>query len=106
MQLVVLTPVLVLLIVFGIQLAVYFHAANVASAAAGEGASAGAAEAAARTVSDLGSSLAASPSVTDDGAFVVVSVEVSVPSLLPGFDLSVTRTVRVPRERFVTEADR
>ncbi len=103
----VLTPVLVLLIVLGIQLAVYFHAANVASAAAGEGASAGgAAEAAARTVAELGSSLAAPPRVTDDGAFIVVSVEVSVPSLLPGFDLSVTRTVRVPRERFVDESDR
>ena len=39
-QLVILTPVLVLLAFLGVQAAIYFHAANVATAAAAQGAAA------------------------------------------------------------------
>ena len=114
-QLVILTPVLIMLIFLGVQSAIYFHAANVAAAGASQGAAAAspiaasaesAVAAAQRTVGELGGHSARTPVVDISGAYVVVTVEVSVPGIVPFFPRSVTRRALEPRERFVPESDR
>ena len=114
-QLVILTPILILLVFLGIQAAIYFHAANVAAAAASQGAAAGSrrgsgiaeANAAARdTLSDLGDSGDAQTVAEQDAAFVRVTVQVDVPRILPFFPESVSRTAIEPNERFVPESER
>ena len=113
-QLVVITPLLVLLVFLGVQAAVYFHAANVAAAAAAQGAAAAsslsgpssAIAVAQSTVADLGSHLAHVPTLSVSGGYVSVSVVLSVPRIVPFFPSSVTRTVIEPRERFVPESSR
>jgi Flp pilus assembly protein TadG len=114
-QLVILTPILVLLVFLGVQAAIVYHATNVAAAAAAHGAaaaspvSANASNAiveAGRTVSELGGDLAASPIAEDANGFVVVTVEVAVPRIVPFFPASVSRTAREPKERFVPESQR
>ncbi len=114
-QMVIVTPILILLLFLGVQAAIYFHAANVATAAASQGAAAvspisagtgDAIEAAQRTVADLGAHAASLPVVTEAGDYVVVSVEVDVPRIIPFFPSTVTRRVLEPRERFVPESNR
>ena len=114
-QMVILTPILILLVFLGVQSAIYFHAANVATAAASQGAATGApagavassvVAAAQRTVTELGGHTAHQPSVALSDRFVVVSVEVSVPRIVPFFPSSVTRTMLEPRERFIPESER
>jgi len=114
-QLVILTPLLVLLVFLGVQAAIYFHAANVAAAAAASGAATGSGRSAGpgnvaadalRTVSDLDGHVTASPVVSDANGYVVVSVSVEVPRIVPFFPGSVARTAREPKERFVPESQR
>ena len=114
-QMVILTPILVLLVFLGVQAAIYFHAANVATAAASQGAAAasfpgadaGSAVAAAQmTIGELGAHSARAPTIDVSGGYVMVSVEVLVPRIVPFFPASVTRAVLEPRERFVPESDR
>jgi Flp pilus assembly protein TadG len=114
-QLVVLTPVLILLVFLGVQAAIYFHAANVAAAADSQGAAAGAplgagpdaaVAAAQQTVADLDGASVGAPSVSAGGGFVEVTVEVAVPRIVPFFPTSVRRTSIEPIERFVPESDR
>ncbi len=114
-QLVILTPLLILLVFLGMQTAIYFHAANVASAAANRGAAAGsvatssdgaAADEAQRTVDDLDGHAASAPRVGVIGGMVRVTVEVTVSRLLPFFPATVSRTAVEPRERFVPESQR
>lgn len=112
---VIITPILILLVFLAVQSAIYFHAANVATAAASQGAAAGAPAGAApatavasaqRTVTELGGHTAHQPGVTMSDTFVVVSVEVTVPRIVPFFPSSVTRTMLEPRERFIPESNR
>jgi Flp pilus assembly protein TadG len=113
-QLVILTPILALLIFIGIQSAVYFHAANVATAAASQGAAAASASGASQdaaavaqgTVDELGSHATRPPIVSVSDGFVSVSVALAVPQIVPFFPHTVTRTVLEPRERFVAESNR
>jgi hypothetical protein len=114
-QLVVLTPLLILLVFLGIQTAIYFHAANVAAAAASQGAAAGspmgadqgaAAEAAGRTVLELQGHAVGAPRVSTGGGFVEVTVDIEVPRIVPFFPDSVQRSATEPVERFVPESDR
>src|SRR5262245_7732870 len=111
-QLVILTPLLCLLVFLGVQGAIFFHAANVAGAAAAEAAAAGstrsadASEAiteAVRTVDELDGHLAQAPNAVDANGYVVVTVAVQVPRIVPFFPSSVSRTAREPKERFVPE---
>lgn len=111
----ILTPLLILLVFLGIQSAIYFHAANVASAAASQGAAAGAplsatpdaAVAAARqTVLDLDGDPVGAPTVLSGGGFVEVTVEVAIPRIVPFFPSRVRRTAIEPTERFVPESER
>jgi len=114
-QLVIITPILVLLIFMGVQAAIYFHAANVAAAAASQGAAAAspraatasdAAAAAQQLIADLGGNPAGPPVVSETDGFVSVTVSIDVPSIVPFFPESVSRTALEPRERFVPESDR
>ena len=114
-QLVVLTPLLILLVFLGIQTAIYFHAANVAAAAATQGAAAGspvgagpgaAAQAAGRTILELQGHAVRAPVVSTGGGFVEVTVDIAVPRIVPFFPDSVRRTATEPVERFVPESDR
>jgi Flp pilus assembly protein TadG len=114
-QLVILTPILLLLLFLGIQAAIYFHAANVAGAAAAEAAAAGSTQSggsaaaiteAMQTVNDLNATATRPPSAIDANGYVVVTVEISVPRIVPFFPASVSRTAREPKERFVPESDR
>ncbi|CAB4884984.1 unannotated protein [freshwater metagenome] len=114
-QLVILTPLLVILVFLGVQSALYFHAANVAAAAASQGAAAAspsstgatsALAAAQRTITELGAHSARAPVVALDGSYVVVTVEIAVPLIVPFFPHSVTRRALEPRERFVPESNR
>jgi hypothetical protein len=113
-QVIVMVPALMLLILLGVQSAMWFHAANVAQVAAARGAAAGsvrgggegAAVAESRLVV-LDNSATASvvtAGVSDDT--VTVTVTVDVPHLVPFFPSSVTRTQLEPLERFVSEAER
>jgi len=114
-QVVILMPLLILLVVLGVQTAIYYHAANVASAAASQGAAAGAplgagagdAEAAARrTISDLAATGGAGPVAVASAGFVSVTVEIRVPHILPFFPDAVRRSAVEPKERFIPETDR
>jgi Flp pilus assembly protein TadG len=112
-QMVLLVPALMLLVLLVVQGALYFHAANVATAAAERGASAGAiylapagaaASEARHVVSDNGAQLQGVSA--SQGETVLVTVRVRVSQVVPFFPGSVSRTAQQPKERFVPEADR
>jgi hypothetical protein len=112
-QLVLLTPVLLLLLLSVVQLALWVHSAHVAAAAATEavsvatrrdGSAAAGAAAAGAIVSEAGSRLARQPSVARTSAWTSSEVRVHVPRLLPGMPGEVVRRAAGPVERFVPEA--
>jgi len=110
---VLLVPALMLLVLLVVQGALYFHAANVANAAAERGASAGAAygapsgvaaSEARRVVSDNGARLQGVSA--SEGGTVSVTVRVGVGRVVPFFPEAVARTAQQPKERFIPEAQR
>jgi hypothetical protein len=110
---VLLVPALMLLVLLVVQGALYYHAANVATAAAERGASAGAiyrapagsaASEARHVVSDNGAQL---DGVTaSEGDTLLVTVRVHVSRVVPFFPQSVARTAQQPKERFIPETER
>jgi Flp pilus assembly protein TadG len=112
-ELVIVTPVLLLLILLIVQIGLYFHASHIALAAAEEGtraartrlgtAAAGQARAR-RFVTALGGGLLLSPVVTASRGPTTARVEVRarVATVVPGFQLAVDRVVESPVERFTT----
>jgi hypothetical protein len=112
-EVVILAPVVLLLVLLGVQAAVYFHAANVAEHASSRGVSVasrygatnsdGVAEATA-TVRDSGSTLAGVSATGGDT--VVLRVTVTVHRIVPFFPSSVTRMATEPKERYVPEDER
>ncbi len=111
-ELVLVTPVLLLLILLVVQVGLYFHASHVALAAAEEGARAarslhGTAPAGAtrarRFATALGGGLLRSPVVTASRGPTTARVEVQgqVAMVVPGVRLRVDRVVQSPVERFV-----
>jgi Flp pilus assembly protein TadG len=114
-ELVIVTPVLLLLILLIVQVGLYFHASHIALAAAEEGAraartrlgTAAAGQARARRfVSSLGSGLLLSPVVTASRGPTTARVEVRarIATVVPGFQLAVDRVVESPVERFTTDS--
>ena len=110
---VLLVPALMLLVLLVVQGALYFHAANVATAAAERGAFAGAiyrapagaaAAEARRVVTDNGGLLQGV--AASQGDTVLVTVRVRVSRVVPFFPQSVARSARQPKERFIPEAER
>ena len=118
-QVVIVVPVVVLLMLMGLQAALVYHSAAIASAAAGRGAAvasgartpglpgavAGVYEATAQ-VADLGGELVRTPTVGLSDGRVTLSVEVRVPRLVPFFPSTVVRTVVEPIERTTLETER
>jgi len=110
---VLLVPVVLLVLMLGIQAAVYFHAADIAAHAGarsvavasrrGSSAAAGRMEATS-VVAESGSTLLGLE--VSDGNTVRAMVTVRVDRVLPFFPDRVTRRVSAPKERFVPEDQR
>ena len=114
-QAVLAVPVLLLFLLFGIQVTLYFHTAQLAAIAAQDGAIAGAAvggseihaiAAVVKSAAELRVSEGKTPVVRRGNSEIQVEVSLSVPSILPLFPTSVTRSASEPLERFVLEAER
>lgn len=114
-QAVLAVPVLLLFLLFGIQVTLYFHTAQLAAIAAQDGAIAGAAvggseidaiAAVVKSAAELRASEGKTPVVRRGISEIQVEVSLSVPSILPLFPTSVTRSASEPLERFVLEAER
>ena len=114
-QVVLLTPVVLLLVLLVVQLALWLHAANLASAAAARGASAAAVvggtngegvAAASALLADAHVRDVGAPVVTRTGATVRVQVAVALPRLVPGLPRAVSRSSTEPLERYLRESDR
>jgi Flp pilus assembly protein TadG len=114
-ELVLVTPVLLLLIGFVIQFALWYHAAHVAEAAAQEGVRAarafgGSADAgqarAAHFLAETGPNIVKGPDVTAVRDLRTARVEVHgyAPSVVPGLRLAVSGEAESPTERFTAAA--
>ncbi len=117
-QAVLLVPIILMMFLIGVHMATFAHAAHIANLSASQGAQ-GAATSSGyaqdtvrvlneieRTVTDLGSRMSTAPRIfvgTDD---VTVTVTLKFSPLVPFLPHSVTRTVVMPRERFMREQDR
>jgi Flp pilus assembly protein TadG len=109
LQVVLLTPVALLLVLVSVQTALWYHAAQLADNAAADGAAAAARHGAdagvGRTavvdfVREAGGRLVAAD-VSGDGVQMVASATIHVPGVLPGWPDSVTRRATAPVERLV-----
>lgn len=116
-QLAVVAPVLLVLVFSVVHASALWMGARFATAVAYEGARTGAAavpgrvfvesaDATERTAAELGTTLDRAPRVAMTGTAVSVTVSLRVPRIVPFFSSSVTRTVTVARERFLTEDER
>ena len=114
-QVLVVTPVVVMLLLTAIQISIHAHVAHVATAVAAHGAAtaatpestrASADRAVRQLTADLGSRLASSPVIGSSGGSVSVRVEVVVPRVIPLFPPTVTREVVEPKERLLREWER
>lgn len=112
-EMVLVTPVLLLLIAFVIQFALWYHASHVVSAAAQEGVRATRAyggtveagrERAERFLAETGPKVVVGPEVMVSRDTERASVEIRgrAPSLVPGLQLSVTATADSPTERLTS----
>lgn len=116
-QLAVVAPVLLVLVFSVVHASALWMGARFATAVASEGARNGAAavpgrvfvesaDAVERTAAELGTTLDRAPRVAIIGTAVSVTVSLRVPRIVPFFSSSVTRTVTVAREQFLTEDER
>ena len=114
-QAVLAVPVLLLFLLFGVQATLYFHTAQLAALAAQDGAIAGsvvggneihAIAAAIQSAAEQRASADITPVVRMADGVIEVEVLLSVPSAIPLFPSSVTRSASEPLERFVLEVDR
>ena len=112
-EMVLVTPVLLLLITFVIQFALWYHASHVVSAAAQEGVRAARAyggsidagrERAERFLAEIGPKIVVGPEVivTRDAERARVEIHGHAPSLVPGLHLSVAATADSPTERLTS----
>ena len=114
-ELVLVTPVLLLLILLGVQFGVYLHAAAVVEATAAEAleatqteqGSAAAGQATADVfLTQVGGVIAPSVAVMRGAGRVTVRVAGTAPQVVPGLDLAVDSTATGPVERFIPEPAR
>jgi hypothetical protein len=114
-QVVLAVPVLLLFLLFGIQVSLYFHTAQIASIAAQEAAIAGAAAGsneieaiavAVRSVAELHASEGKTPIVRMGERTIEVEVLLRVPAVISLFPSFVTRSASEPLERYVYEVER
>ena len=116
-QLAVVAPVLLALVFSVVHASALWIGARFATAVASEGARNGAAatpdrvfvdsaDAAERSAAELGTTLDRAPRVEISDTAVSVTVSIRVPRIVPFLSSSVTRTVTVAREQFLTEDER
>lgn len=114
-QAVLAVPVLLLLLLLGVQVSIFFNTAQLAAIAAQDGAIAGsvhggsealAIEAAIKTTAEQGALKEKTPEVRIGNGVIEVDVILQVPSVVPFFTSSVSRSASEPLERFVLEVDR
>ena len=114
-QVVLAVPVLLLFLLLGIQVSLYFHTAQIASIAAQEAAIAGAAAGsneiealavAVRSVAELHASEGKTPIVRMGERTIEVEVLLRVPTVISLFPAFVTRSASEPLERYVYEVER
>lgn len=114
-QAVIAVPVVLLILWTTIQVTIFLHGANVADAAANEGAAAAARygssprageHAIEAMLSALGASRSHDSSVTLSGNQSIARVTIKVPRVVPFFPGHVTRTAYEPIERFRSEDSR
>lgn len=114
-QVVLAVPVLLLFLLFGIQVSLYFHTAQIASIAAQEAAIAGAAAGsnevealavAVRSVTELHASEGKTPIVRMGEKTIEVEVLLRVPTVISLFPAFVTRSASEPLERYSYEVER
>ena len=114
-QAVIAVPIVLLVLWLAVQMTVFLHGANVASAAANEGAavaarygsSTGAGERAIeRTLASLDSSAAASWSLRRAAGEAVATVNLRLPRIIPFFPQTVSRSAHERLEVFLREEDR
>lgn len=114
-QAVLAVPVLLLFLLFGVQVSMFFNTAQLAAIAAQDGAIAGSAfggnetlaiAAAIKSAAEQRASEVKTPDVRIDNGVIEVKVMLNVPSVVPFFTSSVTRSASEPLERFVLEVDR
>ena len=114
-QVVLAVPVLLLFLLIGIQVSLYFHTAQIASIAAQEAAIAGAAAGsneivaiavAVRSVAELHASEGKTPIVRMGERTIEVEVLLRVPTVISLFPAFVTRSASEPLERYVYEVER
>lgn len=108
-------PVVLMVLWLAIQATVFFHGANVADAAANEGAAAASRYGSSsrvggrvidRTLSNLGASHGAMWQISKSGSEVIARVTVRLPRIAPFFPTSVTRSAHEPVERIFAESER
>jgi hypothetical protein len=114
-QAVLAVPVLLLFLLLGVQVSMFFNTAQLAAIAAQDGAIAGsvhggnetlAIAAATKTTAEQRVSEVKTPDVRIDNGVIEVKVILHVPSVVPFFTSSVARSASEPLERFVLEVDR
>ena len=114
-QVVLAVPVLLLFLLIGIQVSLYFYTAQIASIAAQEAAIAGAAAGsneieaiavAVRSVAELHASEGKTPIVRMGERTIEVEVLLRVPTVISLFPAFVTRSASEPLERYVYEVER
>jgi Flp pilus assembly protein TadG len=107
LQVVLLTPVVLLLVLVSVQAALWYHAVQLADNAAADGAATAArrgADASAGTtavvefVHEAGGRLVAAD-VASDGSQMIATATIHVPGVVPGWPDSVTRRAMAPIER-------
>ena len=107
LQVVLLTPLVLLLVLVSVQAALWYHAAQLADSAAADGAAAAARYAAGdrcrvgrhRPVRGRAGGRLVSAGVSADGTAMVATVAVHVPHVVPGWPDAVTRRASAPIER-------
>ena len=114
-QAVLAVPVLLLFLLLGVQVSMFFNTAQLAAIAAQDGAIAGsvhggseilAIAAASKSTAEQRASEAKPPDVRINNGVIEVKVILHVPSVVPFFTSSVARSASEPLERFVLEVDR
>lgn len=114
-QLVIAVPVVLLVLWLAVQATVFLHGANVAHAAASEGAAVAARygssmeageRAVVRALTGLDSSSRGSWTVRVQGKDVLATVSLRIPQVIPFFPKTVTRSARESLEVFMPEAER
>lgn len=114
-QIVIAVPIVLSMLLLAIQAMLFMHSAQIASLAAGKGASVVANSqgdvvlglgSASRVAGELGAQLIGVPIANVENGFASVRVRVTVPNLVPFFPSSVLRQSKEPLESFVPEGDR